>query len=423
VIGQSRSIIVIGAGIVGLSVALALQERGETVTLVGDDIPGRGASIWNAGVLATSSLLPMSNPAIYGQVPAILSGKHPGVRVDWGATGRVLPWALRFLRASRGATVTPRVRALSALITRSAEVHANWLARAQRSSDLVRNGWMFLFRSTDSLDAAKGSQDFYREHDVSCQLLSPDEVGEAEPVLVRRYAGALLFKDTAAVREPAWVMDAYLALFLAAGGSILRSTVTKLWPSAQGEGVLCANGARLEATDVVVATGARSRSLLAGIYDLPMISERGYALRLSVPPDKVLYRPVYDAAVGVVLSPRPDGIQVSTGTYLTTPDRPTHHMQAELARRNACKILDLPDQPNITVHHGDRPTLPDGLPVVGRMPGRPGLWLATGHQHIGFSTSAGTAELLADLLTGRSPKLDPNPFRPERPEILRGLPF
>lgn len=420
---RSRNIVVIGAGIVGLSTALALQDRGQNVTLVGDDIPGQGASIWNAGVLATSSILPMSNPAIYGQLPAILTGKHPGVRVDWGASGRVLPWALRFLIASRRATVEPRLRALSALIKRSGEVHAQWLSRAQRASYLSRKGWMFLFRTPESLHGAKSSEAFYRGHGVTCHLLSPDEVSVAEPALARRYAGALLFDDTAAVAEPADVMDAYMALFRAAGGSVLRTTVTRILPADHGEILHCINGERLQATDVVVATGARSRSLLADIVHFPMISERGYAFRLRVAPEKVLHRPVYDSAVGLVMSPRPDGIQVSTGTHLTTPDRPTLHTQADLARRNACEILDIVDQIHVPIHHGDRPTLPDGLPAIGQLPDRPSIWLATGHQHIGFSTSAGTADLLADLLTGRCPKFDPAPFQPDRSELCGRIPL
>jgi hypothetical protein len=62
-----------------------LQHRGWDVRLIGEDVPGRGASIWNAGALATSSILTMANPAIYRQLPAILAGRYPGVVLDWGS--------------------------------------------------------------------------------------------------------------------------------------------------------------------------------------------------------------------------------------------------------------------------------------------------------------------------------------------------
>jgi D-amino-acid dehydrogenase len=201
-----RAVVVIGAGIVGLTTAIALQDRGCHVTLMGEDLPGRGASIWNAGVLATSSILPMANPAIYRQLPAILAGRHPGVVLDWGVLPRLLPWGWRFLRASQPKNVTPRARALSALIGRSAVLHAELLERAGRSADLVRNGWMFLLSDEDAVREARGSLGFYQDHGVTCRLLSSDEVRSAEPALARRYAGAALFEDTAAVQEPGWVM-------------------------------------------------------------------------------------------------------------------------------------------------------------------------------------------------------------------------
>jgi D-amino-acid dehydrogenase len=409
-----RTVVVIGAGIVGLTAAIALRDRGCDVTLMGEDVPGRGASIWNAGVLATSSILPMANPAIYRQLPAILTGRHPGVVLDWGVLPRLLPWGWRFLRASRPENVTPRARALSALIGRSAVLHAELLARAGRSADLVRNGWMFLLRDEDAVRAARRSLGFYEDHGVTCRLLASDEVRSAEPALARRYAGAVLFDDTAAVREPGWVMEAYLGLFLSAGGTCLQKTAVRITRQGGTEVVHCSDGTTVAAEAVVVAAGARSRSLLAGIVDLPMLSERGYALRLRVPPGTALGRPVYDSVAGIVLSPRPDGIQVSTGSHVTAPGRSDDRRLADRARDAACAILSLPAPADLAVDTGDRPTLPDGLPAIGRLPTRPDLWLATGHQHIGFSTAPATAELLADLLTGRPPALDQSPFRPER---------
>ncbi|MCU0906260.1 MAG: FAD-binding oxidoreductase [Rhodobacteraceae bacterium] len=410
----SRTVVVIGAGIVGLTTAIALQDRGCDVTLIGEDVPGRGASVWNAGVLATSSITTMANPAIFRQLPAILAGRHPGVVLDWGILPRLLPWGSRFLLASRRAHVAPRARTLAALIARSAGLHADLLARAGRSADLVRNGWMFLLRDPGSVRAAGASLGFYRDNGVTCRLLTSDEVASAEPALARRYAGAVLFDDTAAVREPAWVMEAYLGLFLSAGGRCARKTAVRISRQDGAEVVHCSDGSSMAAAQVVVAAGARSRRLLAGIVDLPMLSERGYAVRLRVPPDKVLRRPVYDSAAGIVMSPRPDGIQISTGSHVTVPDRPTRRRQIDRAHRAACGILSVAASQDLAVEHGDRPTLPDGLPAIGRLPARPDIWLATGHQHIGFSTAPATAELLADLLTGRPAVLDPSPFRPER---------
>jgi D-amino-acid dehydrogenase len=209
-------------------------------------------------------------------------------------------------------------------------------------------------------------------------------------------------------------MDAYLGLFISAGGKRAQKTAVRISRQDGAEVVRCSDGTSMAAGKVVVAAGARSRRLLAGIVDLPMLSERGYAVRLRVPPEKRLRRPVYDSGAGLVMSPRPDGIQVSTGSHVTDPDRPNIRRQIDRAHRAACEILSMAAGEDLTFEHGDRPTLPDGLPAIGNLPTRPDLWLATGHQHIGFSTAPATAELLADLLTGLPPALDPSPFRLER---------
>ncbi len=119
-------------------------------------------------------------------------------------------------------------------------------------------------------------------------------------------------------------------------------------------------------------------------------------------------------AAGYVLAQMEQGIRLSTGVELNAFDAPMDTRQLEAAESAARQALPLGPRTSQADWMGSRPTLPDSRPMVGECPGHLGLWLALGHQHIGFSTGPGTGELLAQLMLGEPPALDPLPFRPSR---------
>ncbi|MEG0447864.1 MAG: FAD-binding oxidoreductase, partial [Comamonas sp.] len=168
---------------------------------------------------------------------------------------------------------------------------------------------------------------------------------------------------------------------------------------------------------IVVALGPWSSQFLAGLgIDVPMGFERGYHMHYAAGEAAArLQRPIYDTAGGYVLSPMEQGLRLSTGVELNACDAPMKPQQLELAEAAARQALPLGQRLEQPLWMGRRPTLPDSRPVIDEMPGRPGLWLAFGHQHIGFSTGPGTAALLAARMLGDAQlPLDPNPFRASR---------
>lgn len=220
----------------------------------------------------------------------------------------------------------------------------------------------------------------------------------------------MLFPGSASVVDPHLLIQAYLRLFLARCGRLQQGQATTI----DGTGVDLDNGTRLDADRLVIAAGPWSATLLASVNRrLPMISELGYLARLPLGVGAQLTRPVCDVSAGIVLSPRPDGVKVATGTELTAPDIPNANRQMAATLRRARRLLPFsPDVPAIIA--ADRPTLPDCLPAIGRLPGAPDVWLCCGHQHVGFSTSAGSAALLAALMSDIPVPIRPGAFDPAR---------
>jgi D-amino-acid dehydrogenase len=145
-----------------------------------------------------------------------------------------------------------------------------------------------------------------------------------------------------------------------------------------------------------------------------MAFERGYHMHYRAASGASLARPVYDTGGGYVLSPMEQGLRLSTGVQLADRAAPPNLAQLDLAEQAAREAFPLEGRLGKEAWLGSRPTLPDSRPIIGECPGRPGLWLAFGHQHIGFNTGPGTAALLGSMMAGETCAFDPAPFRPSR---------
>jgi D-amino-acid dehydrogenase len=147
---------------------------------------------------------------------------------------------------------------------------------------------------------------------------------------------------------------------------------------------------------------------------VPMAFERGYHMHYGAAGGATLGRPVYDTGGGYVLSPMAQGLRLSTGVQLADRAAPPDLAQLGLAELAAREAFPLDVRLDEKAWLGSRPTLPDSRPIIGECPGRAGLWLAFGHQHIGFNTGPGTAALLGSMMAGEACAFDPAPFRPSR---------
>jgi D-amino-acid dehydrogenase len=238
---------------------------------------------------------------------------------------------------------------------------------------------------------------------------------DLEPHLRPVFRRALWVQDASSVDSPGEVVRAYVAWLQALGGTLHEASATQLLRQPNGWTVHT-DGTAHHADHVVVALGPWSRDFLRQQFGLrlPMGFERGQHRHFEPAAGTALGRPVYDTAGGYVLAPMAQGLRLTTGVELNAQHAPPHRAQLDAAEQAAREAMPLGDRTPEADWLGSRPTLPDSRPVIGACPGHAGVWLALGHQHIGFSTGPGTAELLAQLMLGEPPALTPYPFRPQR---------
>ncbi|OYW99948.1 MAG: hypothetical protein B7Z14_10485, partial [Bosea sp. 32-68-6] len=360
-----------------------------------------------------SSIVPLNNPGLYGKIRSYLGNRHPALNLDWSRALTRPGWLLRFLWEARPSKAAARIAALESLTSSTVERHRALMAEAGVTHRLRETGTLKLWRSEAGHAAAQAEHDFLKAHGITSQVLDRQVISGVEPALNPIFHAGLLCLENASVDSPGAVTQAYAELFAQRGGRIERAEAQRLERSASGWRVQA--GSTVYEVDIaVVALGPWSMDLLAPLGLDPRLDvERGYHRHLRAKPGARLSRPVYDVDAAYFMAPMEEGYRVTSGVDLSHRDAPDNHRQIDQVTMSAREAFPLDEFAGDT-WRGARPTLPDSLPMIGEAPRNPGLWLAFGNQHLGFSTGPITGEIVATLVCGETPPVDPTPFAPGR---------
>jgi len=409
---KQTDVVVLGAGIVGVSAAVAARQRGLSVVLVDRREPGNETSYGNAGILSSGSILPLNRPSLFGTLPRYLTNRHAALRWNPAWAIRNIDWVVRFLANAAPSRLRPRAAALHGLLGASLKLHREWIVKANAGQRIRETGWLKAWRS-DAVDAAKEEQAFLAEYGIESRLLDRQAISALEPNILPVYKVGLLHSQTASVDSPGEVVKAYARMFAGLGGDIRQSEIRAIVPDGTGWRVVLAAG-EISARHVVVALGPWSAELLRPLgYRVPLAFERGYHQEFKPNPARSLLRPIHDAEGSFLMTPMEQGIRVTSGVELTARDAPSSFAQLDTvvpAARSVVEFGEAVGEP----WRGARPTLPDSLPMIGPAPRHPGLWLSFGHQHIGFTTGPATGAAIAAMIAGAEPPFDAAPFSPGR---------
>ncbi|MEQ9487470.1 MAG: FAD-dependent oxidoreductase [Alphaproteobacteria bacterium] len=406
--------VVFGAGIVGTCTALELARRGKSVLLLDRREPGRETSYGNLGIIAVGSNTPMNNAGLWADMPEILGNRSTYIRYSLPYLLRNPGWVLNFLAGARRGSASRRAAAWHPLLEKGRERHRALSEEAAETVRVRRDGWFHLCRDASAPTKLAEKIAIMKRCNVEHEVVDAARIAELEPALAGKFLSGVWVKDADTVDDPGAMVEAYAGVLKKLGGQVRQASVQSLAETADGWIVETESGP-VEADNVVVALGPWSRNLLGGIgIKLPMMHERGSHREFVIPGDKpALTRPVYDIDGGYGISPMAGRYRITSGVYLMDQDEPMGPVQLDLVEPLARQVMPIGQRTNTPDWFGARPTFADCLPAIGPM-ARRGLWLATGHQHLGFSTGPSTGELLAQMMCGETPGIDPTPFLPSR---------
>ncbi len=407
------NIYVIGAGIVGVSCALNLLEKGFNVILIKKESKVKETSFGNAGVITRSSAYLINNKNLIPNLRKYLWNTHPAVRISYSYLIKNLNWSVRFLYQSLEKQSEKNIFNLDSLIRVSLDEHKKWLAEAGQLSRLREDGWLKLYQSSNGVSSTLYEQEVYRKLGINFDILSMNQIQALEPALKPIYKSALHIKDAASVDHPGEVTQSYIDLFVAKGGQVVIDDIQSL--SLNGKHVCLQGNLEYLADKVVLAAGPWSNDLLKCVATpLPMCFERGYHEHYDYPKGSRLKRPVYDVDKAFVITPTTKGYRITSGSELKDKSDVASPFQLKEVSVSAHSAIELGEAIPNSLWKGNRPTLPDSLPAIGPCPNVDNIWLAFGHQHVGFSTGPATGRLIAEMIGDTPTFIDSKPFLPAR---------
>lgn len=408
------TVTVLGAGIVGTCCALALQREGFRVTLIDRDTPGAGTSSGNAGLIQTGTPMPMATPGMLRQVPAMLLDPKGALVIRWRHLPRLIPWLWRFLRQSSHRRTEANARAQMRLLEHVADAYRE-LVKAAGAEDMLRyKGLLFVYRTAEDAEAAAWEMDLFRRHGARVDAVTADELRQMEPALNRDYTHGFHLPDCFYTVDPKHLTERLAEAFARMGGVFRTAEVTGIEMGAAGPTGLRTASETIPVERLVLAAGVFSKKFAKELgVPVPLETARGYHLMLSDETVR-LNGPVLDGKRHFAATPMSGGIRLAGMVELASLKAAPNYERAEILLPLAQDMLPGLKGAKTRPWMGDRPMIPDSLPVIEQSRRHPNTFFAFGHGQLGLTMGAITGLLIADLACGRPPRVDLSPYRSDR---------
>jgi len=413
---EPRSAIVVGGGVVGACCAYYLQQSGRQVTIVDKNRFGAACSHGNCGFVCPSHVLPLAEPgAVRSTLKALLTPNSPfsiKPRLDF----RLWTWLLNFARRCNARDMLAGGRALHGLLASSMQEFERLVGAGELHCEWQKKGLLFVYRD----------QKLFEEYGATNKLLaekfeepavkySGEQLAELEPALKPGLAGGWYYEHDAHLR-PDRLMNSLRSTLQSRGVTIVENCDVQAIERRDGQAVsLKTTQGDLQADQFVVAAGALTPFLEKFLgCRIPIQPGKGYSLTMPRPetcPAIPLIFPEHRVAV----TPFESGYRLGSIMEFAGYDESIKPKRLKLLRDGAEAYLKQPyGDPVEEEWYGWRPMTYDSLPIIDRSPVMKNLWIAAGHNMLGLSMSTGTGKLIAELITGIEPHIDPSPFRVTR---------
>ncbi len=406
-------IAIIGAGVVGLSIAEALMRRGlsRDIVMIDPNPAGMGASYGNAGTIADYAVMPVGTPDVLRNLPALLFDKNSPLAIRRAGILALMPWLARFAWESLPRQAEANAQAIAALLVGAGPLWAGLADRIGGADILQPKGCLYLYETVRAYQDAHQDMAGRRALGIEVDLIGPEALRQMEPNLPPVAGGAAFFPKAVFMADPS-AMVQRLAKHLIPTVQMVTARADKITRHAAGV-TITGPDLNIKAKRVILAAGAHSRALARSVGDkVPLDTERGYHVEWDMDAPR-LTRPTCPTSRGFYLCPMSGRLRVAGTVELGgLTAKPSQHRIDTLIEGARAFFPDLgaPDR----TWMGFRPSMPDSRPVIG--PSRMGddVIHAYGHGHIGLTLAPITAELVADLIAGGEPARDLTPYNVNR---------
>ena len=409
-----KNILIIGAGIVGICTSIELIKKGYNVTLMDPNEPGSQTSYGNAGVITDSSLMIINNPQLLKSLFQLIFKNQTSFRYSKSFIFSRLIWVLRFLMFSHKNHVKFAAKALRELQVLSLNTHKKLIKKTNSNNIISKPGWLKLFKTSESYKNYFLELEVLNKHKAKYTTLNTTQIEKQFPDLEVKFFKGILFKNSIRVKSPLKLSKKYFNYFIKSGGKFVQESCKDL-KYIEDKWVIFSNKNKSYFDQVVVSTGPWSKNILSNLgYNIPLAWERGYHHHFSTKKKISINPAIYDVEGGFVYSSNGSDVRVTSGVELTFLDAVENEIQINESIQKLRKIIPLNKKLIDKPWLGSRPTIIDSLPMIGKAPRHKNLWFNFGHNHIGLSTSAGSAVIISEMIQNKKTSINADPFSPKR---------
>ncbi len=406
-------LIVVGAGMVGMSTALWAQKEGLKTLICDPNPPGSGTTYGSACTIANYACIPVNNPSIFTSLPHLLTSRESPLSFNIGHGLKNPRWMISFLNNCRASHVKHISEALGQFLTHTDAGLDPLITEANAEDLIVSNDCLYVWSSRSGYEGARESNEMRASQGVDFDELSPDDIRHLEPNIKQNLHKGLLFKGSRHISSPQELVSRMQKRFEELGGTYLSNSVASCETDNSGVTIHLKDGTQIRSERLALTAGARSREIKGtGAENLPLGTERGYHI-IYHDHGSMLSRPVGWAEAGFYATPMAEGLRIAGTVEINAIDAPFNNKCTDYLQRKSHEMFgDLGKPDNTWLGH--RPTMPDSLPVIGHSTTSNRILYAFGHQHIGLTLGGITGKIVTDLAQGREPYCNITDFSPQR---------
>lgn len=406
-------IVVIGAGICGLSSAIWLRRAGHDVTLTDRAGPGAGASFGNAGLLAQWAVVPVNTPGVIPTgIKYALNPRKP-LFVQWSYLPRLLPWLVKFAANANDRDTRRMAAGLGPLLSDSLDQHRALTRGTNAEQWITGSDMVHAYNTRAAYEADAYGWGLKRAAGYVPEVLEGGAVQEAEPMLGPAIGCLAVLRGHGHIHDPGAYMAALAEVLQAEGGDFRRAEVRDITLAGGRVAAVETDQGPLPCDRAVLAAGIQSRALMRKLgLRVPLEAERGYHLHLARS-SRLPRNPVMMTRGKFVVTPMAQGLRCAGLVELGGTEKGPSRAPLALIRREMSRVCPDLSLDGAEEWMGFRPSTPDSLPLIGEI-GQTGVHAAFGHQHVGLTAGPRTGRLVADMIAGRRPNIDMAPYDANR---------
>ena len=410
---MGKHVVVVGAGIVGVSTGIWLIRMGQRVTLVDRSAPGQGTSYGNAGLLAACAMVPVTTPGLITKAPKMALDPNSPLFLRWSYLPKLAPWLLRYLDHANDTDTRRIAAALTPITADSVDQHLALTSGLAARDFLSLSDYVYAYPSRRAFEEDKYVWELRREHGFVPDLVEGSAVHEYDLNYGDSVRCLAVLKNHGYVLDPGAYVAALAQEFKAMGGAVVQATVQDVEGAGDTTKTVRTDAGDIDCDAVVVASGAWSKPLMKKLgLNIPLETERGYHVVFKDATGGPR-QPTMIAEGKFVATPMTAGLRCAGIVELGGLEAGPSQAPFTLLRRKAKAAF-----PNLSFSTeetwmGHRPATTDSLPLIGEI-GSTGVYTAFGHQHIGLTCGPKTGRLVAGLIAGQPSNLDLKAYAPQR---------